>query len=295
MGPTVTDAGQLEPRLDRPDLADREAVLARSPPHRRGLAVLREPAPGGAAVDADLPARLREGLPEHAERPEGVLDDAARVLDESSSPARPLYLAYIGSTGLEVGVLAEALAATYDVNLAVTARAADLVERQALALGRRVRRLPLAFGAFTSGGMTSNLTALLARRERALPGCRHDGLAGHRGAVYCSEEAHHSVVRAVEAAGLGGAAVRLPLDDLRRMRADLDAAIAADLEAGVTPSPWSPTAAPRSPAPSTRSTPSPRSAPATASGCTSTAPTACRPRPRRPAARSSRASTAPTR
>ena len=70
-----------------------------------------------------------------------MLADAARILDESVSPARPLYLAYIGSTGLEVGVLAEALAATYDVNLAVTARAADLLEQQAVALGGRVRRL----------------------------------------------------------------------------------------------------------------------------------------------------------
>ncbi len=61
-----------------------------------------------------------------------VLSDAARILDESNSPSRPLYLGYIGSTGLEVGVLAEALAATYDVNLAVTARAADLIERQSL-------------------------------------------------------------------------------------------------------------------------------------------------------------------
>jgi aromatic-L-amino-acid/L-tryptophan decarboxylase len=85
--------------------------------------------------------------------------------------------------------------------------------------------------------MTSNLTALLAAREHALPGVRRDGLAGRRGAVYCSEEAHHSVVRAVEACGLGSANVRrLPLDELRRMRpADLDAAITADVHAGITP------------------------------------------------------------
>ena len=59
------------------------------------------------------------------------------MLDESNSPSRPLYLGYVGSTGLEVGVLGAALAATYDVNLAATARAADLVEAQALALGGR--------------------------------------------------------------------------------------------------------------------------------------------------------------
>ena len=237
-GRTVTDAGRLEPRLDRPELADREAVLALL--SRRIAEAWRsfdEPRPEEPPVDDDLARRLREGLPEHGSAPEGVLDDAVRVLDASVSPARPLYLAYIGSTGLEVGVLGEALAATYDVNLATTAGGADLVERQALDWVASFIGYPHAFGAFTSGGMTSNLTALLAARERALPGSRHEGLAGHRGAVYCSEEAHHSVVRAVEAAGLGGAAVRrLGLDDLRRMRpADLDAAIAADVAGGVTP------------------------------------------------------------
>ena len=46
------------------------------------------------------------------------------------SPYRPLYVGFVGSTGLEVGVLAEALAAAYDVDLAVTARAADLLGRK---------------------------------------------------------------------------------------------------------------------------------------------------------------------
>ena len=76
------------------------------------------------------------------------------------SPARPLYLAYIGSTGLEVGVLGAALGATYDVNLAVTARAADLVERQSLDWVAEFIGYPHSEGGFTSGGMTSNLTAL---------------------------------------------------------------------------------------------------------------------------------------
>jgi aromatic-L-amino-acid decarboxylase len=234
----VTDAGQLEPREDRPQLADREAVLALL--SRRIAEAWRsfdEPRPEEPPVDAALAERLREGLPEHGADPSDVLDDAVRVLDASVSPARPLYLAYIGSTGLEVGVLGAALTATYDVNLAVTAGGADLVERQALEWIAAFVGYPYSSGAFTSGGMISNLTALLAARERALPGSREEGLTGRRGAIYCSEEAHHSVMRAVEAAGLGAASVRrLPLDAMRRLRPeDLDAAIAADVAAGVTP------------------------------------------------------------
>ncbi len=219
-------------------LADRDAVLAAL---TRLIAnawrSFERPRPTEPAIDAGLLDRLAQPLPEAATDPSAVLADAARVLDESNSPSRPLYLGYVGSTGLEVGVLAEALAATYDVNLAVTARAADLVERQAVEWVSEFVGYPCREGAFTSGGMTSNLTALLVAREHALPGSRADGLAGRQGAVYCSAESHHSVTRAAEACGVGSAWVRrLGLDEHRRLRPDeLAAAIDADRADGVVP------------------------------------------------------------
>jgi aromatic-L-amino-acid/L-tryptophan decarboxylase len=78
---------------------------------------------------------------------------------------------------------------------------------------------------------------VLVARERALPGSRADGVSGRRAAVYCSDEAHYSVVRAVEAAGLGSNAVRrIPLSHDRRMRVDaLDEAVARDRADGVVP------------------------------------------------------------
>src|SRR4051812_18504258 len=89
----MTDAGRLEPREDRPQLADREDVLALL--GRRIAEAGRsfdEPRPEEPPVDARLAARLREALPEHGAQPADVLDDAVRVLDASVSPARPLYL-----------------------------------------------------------------------------------------------------------------------------------------------------------------------------------------------------------
>jgi aromatic-L-amino-acid decarboxylase len=188
-------------------------------------------------LDPDLAARLQARLPEEPGDADAALSDAARVLDASVSPSRPLFLGYIGSTGLEVGVLGSVLAATYDTNLATSAGAADLVDRQALEWIAEFVGFPMTEGVFTSGGMTSNLTALLAARERALPGTREAGVGGRDGAVYCSEEAHHSVIRAVETTGLGGRAVRkVPIDGRRRMRPDaLDDALTADRAAGVVP------------------------------------------------------------
>jgi len=221
-----------------PPLADRDALLTELD---RLISAAWEsfdrPRAEEPGLDEDLRVRLEEPLPELPSDPRDALADAARLLDESNSPARPLYLAYVGSTGLEVGVLGAALAATYDVNLAATAGAADLVEAQALEWVAELIGFPHSEGAFTSGGMTSNLTALLVARERALPGSRVNGFDGGRCAVYCSEEAHHSVVRAAEAAGVGSKQVRqVPIDGRRKVRADaLEEAITADRERGVTP------------------------------------------------------------
>lgn len=225
-------------RADLPALADREGVL------RDLTRVICEawasfdaPRPSEPRLDEALAARLDAPLPEDAGDAKDALEDAGRVLDASISPSRPLYLGYIGSTGLEMGVLASALSATYDANLAVTAGGADLVEEQTLRWVAQFVGFPLAEGAFTSGGMTSNLTALLAARELALPNSRTDGIGGRRAAVYCSDEAHHSVVRAVEVCGLGSSAVRrIPIDGRRRMQPQaLDEALSSDIAAGVVP------------------------------------------------------------
>jgi len=225
-------------QADLPALADREGVLGD---------LIRVICEAWASFDAPRPSepqlgdllagRLGAPLPEDADDAEAALDDAAHVLDASISPSRPLYLGYIGSTGLEMGVLASALSATYDANLAVAAGGADLLEEQTLRWVAEFVGFPFAEGTFTSGGMTSNLTALLAARERALPGSRIDGVGGRRAAIYCSEEAHHSVIRAVEVCGLGSGAVRrIPVDGRRRMRPEaLEETLSSDVVAGVVP------------------------------------------------------------
>ena len=226
------------PQAGLPALADREGVLADL--ERvicEAWASFDAPRTAEPQLDETLIGRLDEPLPEEACDVEVALAEAARVLDASISPSRPLYLGYIGSTGLEIGVLASALMATYDANLAVAAGGADLVEEQTLRWVSDFVGFPFAEGAFTSGGMTSNLTALLAARERALPGCRAEGLGNRKAAVYCSAESHHSVVRAVEVCGLGSNAVRsIPIDEEHRMRPEpLEVALSRDKAAGVVP------------------------------------------------------------
>src|SRR5215207_9573628 len=225
-------------QADLPALADREGILGDL---ERFICEAWEsfdaPRTAEPQLDEMLIGRLEAPLPEEAGDAEAALKDAARILDASISPSRPLYVGYIGSTGLEIGVLASALAATYDANLAVAAGGADLLEEQTLRWLAGFVGFSYAEGVFTSGGMTSNLTALLAARERALPGCRVDGLGDRRAAVYCSAESHHSVVRAAEVCGLGSNAVRqIPIDDAHRMRPEaLNRVLSSDVASGVVP------------------------------------------------------------
>jgi aromatic-L-amino-acid decarboxylase len=78
---------------------------------------------------------------------------------------------------------------------------------------------------------------VLAARERALPGTRENGVGAREPALYCSAEAHHSVARAVEAAGLGRRSLRrIAVDTRHRMDPGaLAAALKEDALSGVTP------------------------------------------------------------
>jgi aromatic-L-amino-acid/L-tryptophan decarboxylase len=171
-------------------------------------------------LDERVRVLLRSDLPEEPSPVFEVLDDVARILDESIAQPRPRYFAFIGSSGLEIGAVADALASCYDINLAVHAGAATEIEKQAVRWVAEFIGYPAtAGGAFTSGGTISNMTALSAARERALPGSRTDGMAGRRGAVYCSREVHYSITRAVELLGIGASNIRaLPIDDDRKLR-----------------------------------------------------------------------------
>lgn len=219
-------------------LADREAVLAHAA--ELVLAAWRSfdhPRAGQPAVTAELRASLDGPLPEAPGDPFGALDHAAAVLDASIAQSRPRFLAYVGSSGLEIGVLGDALMASHDVNVAVEAGGAGLLETQAVRWVAELVGFGATGGIMASGGMISNLTALAAAREHALPGSRRDGLSGRRLSLVCSEEVHYSVRRAAELLGIGGGGVRaVPIDSRHRVEvAGVAEAIRSDRAAGVTP------------------------------------------------------------
>ena len=216
----------------------REAALTRTARHV--LAAWREfdtAREHESAPSAALHRFLASDLPRGGSDVLGVIDQAAEVLDSSLAQSRPRYFAFIGSSGLEVGALADLLAHSYDTNLAVDAGAATELEWQAVKWLAEFIGFPAQTGTFTSGGTISNITALASAREAALPGARERGLAGARPTLYCSTEAHYSITRAAEVLGIGSAHVRgIDIDAQRRMRADvLREHLRRDLADGYTP------------------------------------------------------------
>ena len=80
---------------------------------------------------------------------------------------------------------------------------------------------PRAGGVMTSGGTLSNLTALLAARQRQVPGDAWQDGATQPLALLVSEEAHYCIDRAVKVMGWGEAGIiRVPTDEHFRLRAD---------------------------------------------------------------------------
>lgn len=114
------------------------------------------------------------------------------------------------------------------------------VERHVLrALAARAGWTDEPHATFTTGGAEANLTAVLFALARVFPQSVEDGVASlpARPVVYRSAEAHGSVVRAVQVAGLGRRACRV-VDCDRSLRMDLRAlrrAIADDRAHGRRP------------------------------------------------------------
>ncbi len=185
------------------------------------LPVLPELSPG------DVLARLPDQAPEDPESLEALLEDLDRLIVPGLTHwNHPGFLAYFSSSSSDPGVLAEFIAAALNVNAMLwkTAPAASELETRMVDWVRRFVGLPQTFeGVLQDTASSSSFTALLAARERAIPGTREQGLRVPREGgclrVYQSDQAHSSIDKAAIAAGIGLEGIRrVPSDDRFRMQ-----------------------------------------------------------------------------
>ena len=208
--------------------------------HAERYPVLSQVQPG------DVARQLPAAAPLAGEDFGHILRDVERVIVPGLTHWNsPTFFAYFSICASGPGILADFLSSALNQQAMLWRTSPAATELEAVSLGwlRQLMGLPPAFeGVIYDTASISTLHALTAARERALPGVRRTGLGGHPDAarglcVYCSEQAHSSVDKAVILLGLGHDAVRhVAVDDQYRMRPEaLAAAIAADRAAGRLP------------------------------------------------------------
>jgi aromatic-L-amino-acid/L-tryptophan decarboxylase len=155
----------------------------------------------------------------------------------------PRYFGLFNPTVRRAGVVADALVALFNPQLAAWPHAPIANEIERHVLGWFMRALGLdprtGFATFTSGGQEANQTAVTVALTRAFPDFGEHGVRALPGVpvFYTSAEAHHSFVKIAHLSGIGRDAVRhVRVDDRFRMDVeDLTRQIAADRADGRQP------------------------------------------------------------
>jgi glutamate/tyrosine decarboxylase-like PLP-dependent enzyme len=169
-------------------------------------------------------------------------DTANEMINSGFHLAAANYFGLMNPTPTYAGVLAEALVAALNPQLATTARSqlASKIEAETVRwIGELFGWQQPFDGTFTSGGNEANFSALALALAKSFPDAVEEGVAsiGAQPTVYASVEAHHSLDKSVGLLGLGRKALRrIPLNHRSAMDvAELAAAIAADRRAGKSP------------------------------------------------------------
>ncbi len=188
-------------------------------------------------------AALNNLLPEHGEDADKVLDEIFReMVDKGFHVPSGNYFGLMNPTPTYIGVMAEALVAALNPQLATVKRSqlASKIEHETVRwIGERVGWPGEFNGTFTSGGNEANFTGLALALAAKFPHAIEEGIAsiGSQPVLYASDEAHHSIDKSAGLLGVGRKALRrIPVNENVQLDPRiLEQTIAADLASGKKP------------------------------------------------------------
>lgn len=193
----------------------------------------------------DLKSALPESAPPVGEDFDAVFADIERlILPAVTHWNHPNFHGLFSTSTSSVGIFGEMLSAAFDMKAMLwrTSPASTELEEVVLDWLRRMMDLPGDFKGFIyDTASISTLHAIAAAREKLNLRIREDGMSGRTDLpllrVYCSEQAHSSVDKAVILLGLGQRSlVKIPCNDRFEMDTEkLAAAIANDNAHGYLP------------------------------------------------------------
>jgi len=192
--------------------------------------------------------RMRESLARFDFRTPVPAEEAIRFVTEGltefqTHTPHPRYFGLFNPAPTAMGVAADMIVAAFNPQLAAWSHsplAAEIEQHTIRALGAKFGYdVAGTDGAFCSGGMEANHTAVLTALTSIFPEYGENGVQGIAGQpmLYASGESHHSFLKAARMCGLGTGAVRhIAVDQGLRMRPDaLAQAIEEDRTAGACP------------------------------------------------------------
>lgn len=183
----------------------------------------------------EIAQSLREAPPETGTDFESLLKFLMeRVIPVSINTAHPAYMGYIPGGGLYPSALADFLAAATNryVGAWYAAPAAARLEANVLDWFAELMGYPqTSRGIMTTGGSLANFSGVVTARKHVLG----DDIAN--GTLYCSDQTHHSVMKAAMLAGIPERNIRLlPVDaNFRALPQQFESAIQKDLKHNLKP------------------------------------------------------------
>ncbi|HEX8286502.1 MAG TPA: aminotransferase class I/II-fold pyridoxal phosphate-dependent enzyme [Pyrinomonadaceae bacterium] len=192
-----------------------------------------------------LKDNLPNSAPEQGEDFQAIFDDVERlILPAVTHWNHPNFHGLFSTSTSSVGVFGEMLAAAFDMKAMLwrTSPASTELEPVVLDWLRQMMNLPADFqGIIYDTASVSTLHAIAMAREKLNLNIREDGMSGRQDLpllrIYCSEQTHSSIDKAVILLGLGRKSlVKIPTNE--RFEIDtgkLNAAIAEDKANGFLP------------------------------------------------------------
>jgi len=190
----------------------------------------------------EIKAKLPNTPPQAGEDMSVIFNDFKEIIMPGITHwQHPSFHAYFPGNSSKPSVLAEMLTATLGVQAMIwnTSPSAAELEEQMMEWFKNMMALPSTWtGSIQNGASDSTLNAILTAREK-ISGftTNQEGITHNKLRVYCSEQAHSSVDKAMAIAGLGkNNLVKISVDETFALNpSELEKSIQQDKTNGLTP------------------------------------------------------------
>lgn len=195
-------------------------------------------------IDFKTPEELRQTLnltlDGKGQGESSIATEARQYLKHAVRTAHPAYLNQLFGGFNLAAFVGEVLTAatntsmyTYEVAPVATLMEMTIVDKMLSYTGWKT-----GTGSMMTGGSNTNLVAMLLARNSIFKGAKNEGISGlPKMAVFVSERAHFSMLKAANTTGIGAnGVIKVPVDDDGRMRGDaLESALAETIKTGMIP------------------------------------------------------------